>query len=242
MRAWPYTARRVGNAVLSPNGLLAILVLAVAFVGSFAVSQDQAERFSLPPDDVARQVIAEVQDVFRKEYATAKTPQELSALAKQLASTAAQQTNPLERWGMLSEAGRLSAEAGDVDTAFEVVATLSKSYQVNPMMLELEAISRMAKRATVPVARDLAKRTLDICKTLVSEQAFDEAKQVADIMPKLLVKARDRSLSNEFRSFQASMDKQRKAAEEQAEKEAQYARKRAKMLKLASESADDPDA
>jgi hypothetical protein len=216
-------------------------LLVVLAVSSIAMSQPSAERLPLPADDVARQVIAEVQDVFRKEYATANTPQEKSALAKELAATAEKIGKPLERWGMLSEAGRLAADAGDVETAFAVVASLAKGYDADLMTLELEAIGRLASRATLPVARDLAKRTMAIGKTLVSTQAFDEAKQVTDIMPKLLVKARDRELSAEFREFRSSIDSQMKAAKERAEQEQAFARKRSRMMRLATESADDPD-
>lgn len=161
-------------------------LFAVALVASVAGLAFAAEKSSLPPvPEAAAQKMAldTVRDLFKEDYAKAKTPAQQVALSQQLLKKAADtKDDPAGRYVLLAEAQRLAVQGGDSGTIMSAASLVAESFSVDALAVKAEAATKAAKVAKTPADRRLL---LAVVGPLADEAAasdrYDFAKQLADL-------------------------------------------------------------
>lgn len=129
-------------------------------------------RIPLPSADARRTSLARVKEIFADDFAAAVPPAKKSDLAKRLVDQAAQTQQPADRWALLSEALRLATDGGDAATALALIERIPAEFAVERNASRLEAITRLAPKASPPAQEEVASTCLDLARD--ADKAGDE--------------------------------------------------------------------
>ena len=103
-----------------------------------ATPAEEPKRLPVPSDEVQQKTLEAVRKIYRNEIQAAKTPREMQALAEKMFKRGRLITaDPEGRFGLLSLAQDIAAQAGDGNTAFAAAENLARFYAVD--VLELKA-------------------------------------------------------------------------------------------------------
>jgi hypothetical protein len=154
------------------------------------------------PDQEAQQAAQErFENVFKEELASAKRPQEHSALAVKLARIAGETKDEVATQYVLLEAARSQALSGmDWPAAFSLCEQTAERFDVDRRDLEVDTIQRGANMARAAESRkSLASHALTLVLDLVREGRFALADQVAQTSVTLASRSRDADLGKQAR-------------------------------------------
>jgi len=151
-----------------------------------------------------------VRDVFKDDYAKAQRSSQKAGLARRLLAQAEETEEENERYALLTEAGRLGLDAGDLEMALQAAYAIAKRYALDGMGLKVRTIEKLAK--TVQNTRNwdkLARRSLVIADEAVTRSRYDLAAKAARIAQDAAAKARDIKLrkQTQHRLRRAEQDK-----------------------------------
>ena len=173
-------------------------------------------RTPVPSAEDSRQSIARVKDIFADEFAQALTVEKKSTLAKKLRDQAAATAEPSDRWALLSEALRLSTEAGDVPMAMEIIDLIPREFAVEEHAYRIEALVKLALKASASEAADISRRMLAVARRAISADEDAVAmKAIASAMG-LARKARNVELINEATQLQNAAKERQKESRQLA--------------------------
>ena len=182
------------------------------------VSEPEAarQRVPVPVPAATRQVLGEVKDIFRDEYAAATTPQARIALSKRLVGEADKTSAPTERWVLLSEAMRLAAEAGDAETCFAAIDRATAQFAVDAASLKVEALSKLVAKAPPPALDGLAKTALSLAQKAIDAGDSQAATKSLAVASGVAKRTKNRALMAEITKIQQSARDQEKESKELA--------------------------
>ncbi len=133
-----------------PVSILATAVLLSPILLSSLRAEDGNEK-TLPPSPAAqKEPLAVINEVYGAEQAALKTNAERSAFAKKLIATAADSTDPPNRYCLLQVALDVALEAADPRTANDAVEQIAGKFQVDPLDIQTTALQTAAKKARLP--------------------------------------------------------------------------------------------
>jgi hypothetical protein len=169
-------------------GMLALPVLA----GSLLVCLRSLQAGDAKPSPTADQEQAEalIRDVFKEDYARAKTDR---AARKELAGTLLKQARQIRedavvRHVALREARDLAARAGDTATAFAAVAELARDQTFDVLAMKAKvladavaALPGSGDGETQAAATSLAKVTLSLSRSAADAEDFDRAVALGEL-------------------------------------------------------------
>ena len=174
------------------------------------------QRLAVPTPAATRQVLGEVKDIFRDEYAAATTAQARIALAKRLVAEADKTSKPTERWVLLSESMRLAAEAGDAETCFEAIDKAAPQFAVDVAALKLEGLSKLVVKAPPQALDSLGRMALALAQKAIDAGDAQAATKSLAVASGVAKKTKNRALMAEITKIQQSARDQEKESKELA--------------------------
>ncbi len=153
------------------------------------------------PDPAARERIKkDIREIFEDEFAAATTPAKKAALAKTLYSQSrASSDDPDSRFVLLSEACDLSAQAGDVSGAMQIVDTMQEHYGIKPLSVKIFVLKTATESMPSGSSGQRAGRAIvDAAMALADEYAgqddYETASGFADLAMNAARKTKNSSL------------------------------------------------
>ena len=130
-----------------------------------------------------------VRDIYKEEWAKAKTAAEKQALAKKLVEESRKpQNDAVGRYALLQAAHQLALAAGDATMAFETAEETSRLYEVDALDMKLAAVGKMLKAAKT--AEQRAAVVKQACAVLEEAAGKDKFELVRQLGQQLAVEAR----------------------------------------------------
>jgi len=135
-------------------------------------------RLPVPDDEAQQQAAKQIREIFAKELAGAKTPQEKHALAERLRHDGVEaKDDAVGRFVLLRMAVELTAEAEGLDEALEIIDDLAKWYRIDDLEMKADVLDA--------VSQSVARRpgTLAPIQQIVlkAQQLSEEALKQADV-------------------------------------------------------------
>ncbi len=158
------------------------------------------ERLPVPDEAAQTKARAVVKEVFRRDFANARTDQQKVELAHKLVAKARTTTDdPAGRLILLREARAMAVEVTDFELALETADLMADWFQTDPLTLKLDVLTELSTRATSTAQRKVlaehAERALD---QAVAAARFQVAGKLGDLAIRRLRRARDPELLKRF--------------------------------------------
>jgi hypothetical protein len=126
-------------------------------------------RHPVPTEAASKSAITKVRDVFKQDFAAAKTPDQQVGLARTLMTEASQTGSPSEKWALFSQALVLSVDAGNLEESKRIVGQINTVFDVAYDQYWLKTLTALAAKpqpgnadaigiAAIAEARRLAAR------------------------------------------------------------------------------------
>lgn len=197
----------------SPCGLDAADPPGLVAAGGPAAGAADA-RLAVPPAAATRSSLGKIEEIFAKDYTAARTAAQKQALARTLFDESRGTKDAVDRWSLLRESMRLAAEAGDIDLAFAGVDAVVAGYRVDRRGLQLEAVSRLAERATPQQAETIARRAIGLAQEPAPNGDDDTESKALTIAAAMARKAQSKELIAQVQALQADARDRQKVAKE----------------------------
>jgi hypothetical protein len=175
-----------------------------------------SSRIPVPSAEACRQSLAQVRDIFADEFRQAVTGAKKATLAKQLQDQAAATAEPSDRWVLLSEALRLSTEAGDVPTAADIIDLISREFAVEDSAFQLDSLAKLAAKAPPSAAAQISGKMLEIARRAISSNDDAAAAKAITSAAVLARKARNADLLAEAMQLQNAAKERQKESKQLA--------------------------
>ncbi|MFM7135857.1 MAG: hypothetical protein ACKO1M_02135 [Planctomycetota bacterium] len=159
----------------------------------------------IPNATETKQAITSINDIFRADLASATTPEQRVALAKQFLAQAARTTKMAERWGLLIQAVQLASDASDSTMAFSAIDALGDTFDVNLDAARIEALAKMVPKAPPATINDLARVCISMSRSSIAKQNLVDARKLAAMTGALAKKSRNRELLTDFNQLSAAI-------------------------------------
>jgi hypothetical protein len=183
----------------------------------------------VPPPAVCDEALKLVKDIFRAEYAKSR-PDDKAALAAQLLQQARESNEATpSRYVLLTEALRLAADGGEVDTARQACEELDRAFAGMPASVKLAALERLQKSIRFPEGHEgLADAARLAAEGAVEAEDWDAALNLLGIADRSARAARNaaqiahlverqkqvREMNVEIPKLKAAVDKLKMAPED----------------------------
>jgi formylglycine-generating enzyme required for sulfatase activity len=172
-------------------GCAAFLSMIVS-TSALSFAQDRA---TVPSDSAQQQARKLIDEIYGDEITKARTSEEKNTLAKKLLATAAESPDAVNRYVLLTEAGRLAMDAGEVQTALQAVVEIDKHYFVDAFTLKGRTVSQAEKSASsTGQHKAVAEQSMALAREAVRNEDFVAAKYLCSLAVKSARKARIREL------------------------------------------------
>lgn len=171
-------------------------------------------RAPAPAPQDAQMSLDRVREIFANEYAAATTGPKKVDLAKRLVGQLPATTDSADRWTLLSESLRLSTEGGDVATALPLIEQIPTEFAVERNASRLEALTRLAQKASGTEIGDVAKAVLSLANELDGPNDGELFSKAATLAASLARKSKNQALMNETSRLQQQSREQQKLAKE----------------------------
>ncbi|MFH1266280.1 MAG: discoidin domain-containing protein, partial [Planctomycetota bacterium] len=141
-----------------------------------------------------------IQEIFEEEFAGADSPAKKVALAKTLHKQAqASADDPDSRFVLLSEACDLSARAGDVSGAMQMVDAMQRDYEIKPLSVKVfvlkTAIDSMPSGSSArTVGQGIADAAMVLANRYAGQNDYETASGFAELAMDAAKKTKDASL------------------------------------------------
>ena len=139
-------------------------------------------RRSVPSREQQDSARDEIKRIFQKQFKETTTREQKLALAKELREVG-QKTidNENAQFSLFCRACELTAEAGEIERAYKVVAAIAARYAVDPLAMKADVLSRLkpssARDRSVPVEA-VARATLALIDEAVAVDNYELAKRL----------------------------------------------------------------
>jgi formylglycine-generating enzyme required for sulfatase activity len=165
-------------------------------------------RLPVPAEDACKKGLAMVHDIYKAEWAKAKTAAEKLALAKKLVEESRKpQNDAMGRYALLQAAHQLALAAGDATIAFQTAEEISRLYDVDALDMKLAAVGKMLKAAKTAGQRTpVVEKGCALLAEAAGKDKFELARQLGQ---QLLGEARKTHDSELIKSV-AAVNKQLK--------------------------------
>ena len=99
-------------------------------------------KLPVPSDAAQEQVLALIREVYKDDFAAAKTPEQKATLASKLIEKAAETNDdPASRFVLLKVARDLASQAGHLDVAFGAINWMALYYDIDARQMKLDALT-----------------------------------------------------------------------------------------------------
>lgn len=172
-----------------------VCCMVLTFVVVFAINAAHAEPEKKPsiPDVVALKKAAKlIEDVYRDQFANAKTAEQESQLAiKLLRAGTETQGDVAGRYALLVKSQEVAVDAGDVGTAMAAAEAIADSYSADRLSLMADTLTKLAKSGRVERLGQLAERINSVIDETVKSDRYDIARRLCSLSVTQAKKAAD---------------------------------------------------
>ncbi len=149
-----------------------------------------------PPKKALDEAIALIRELYKKEMDAAKTPPQLTELARTLLKQARDaKSDPAGHFVLLEEAAAVAAKGGDVITTFAALDQLARSFKVAELERKRDALVTLASTLPPSAHKPIADMALSLIDRAVDADDYSLAKDLAKIAGASARKAKDASAS-----------------------------------------------
>ncbi len=153
-------------------------------------SQEEAWGHQLPdraetPSAAAQEEAMKLaHDLYKEEFAKAKTAEEKQTLAKKLLSLGVETTDPdAGTYVLLRLARDISLQASSGETAFDAIDALSERYRIDALEMKFDALTAFAKKARTPPQHvSLAEQASRLMEEAAETGNFAQASNLAKLV------------------------------------------------------------
>lgn len=165
--------------------MLVRLLMSLAVFAQATAVAIATEGLSVPSQADQNAALKLVKDVFKTDYAKAKSPSDKLALAQKLLKQGADtQDDPIGRFVLLREARDLGTEVGSFDVVLNAVEAIAEQYEIDSQKMLLESLTK-AKRVTKPLG--ISKQDLSRVMVLIEEAVDSDDFEFATAMAPIAV-------------------------------------------------------
>ncbi len=175
------------------------------------VAMVPAKKLPVPPDDRQQAIESQVREIFKNDFAAAKTADMRSALAGKLADQAGKSdSDPSATYVLCKLAAQEYAAAGNAGKAMEIVDTIAGRYDIDAARLKLDILTsalggRDAARPGVPrpataepdIAHDVCEAALTLTEAAVTAGDAELAGQFIRVASTAAYRSKDTELERE---------------------------------------------
>lgn len=178
-----------------------ILSLVIALSAACLYPEENpGSKSPFPSQDEANAALGTIKDVFKDEYKGLKTSDDRRILAKKFIRQAVDPSNsPAMVYALISEAARIAADAGDVESVAEASFLLSEQFygeDVYPARYKmLKAVESSKAKLPPEDMAVLGEEYLKFADETISNEDFNDALQLAADAGAIAVKAKNKELA-----------------------------------------------
>ena len=167
-----------------------------------AFALQDVPKAAVPPALSQKEVLKEIQSLYKTEYARASKRSKAAIDAKRSLSRALldagfeTRDDPATSYTLLEESRRLATESADVGLALEALSVLSQRFDFNPQEMQLETFGRLASR--VKSADDswvLSQAVSKVIDESIGRDDYDNAQKFVKIALKTAPRSADKALA-----------------------------------------------
>jgi hypothetical protein len=164
-------------------------------VTSFA-DEARDKKFPVPSDEAQKTALVLVREVFEAQSNKATTPEQKTAVAKQMIQSAAESGNDLAtRFVLLRVARDIAVTAGNAQLVVEAVDRMSVYYKIDAIEMKAQRLMRAAKAVLqLDERKAFIATTRKVLDEAVTSERFDLAAPFADAMLAVARKTGDTDL------------------------------------------------
>ncbi len=177
----------VRQAVIVLCGMLVLLArpgIVRSEKGLPSTSSETGEAGKLPVPDAAalKDATRLVEDVYKAEFARAKTVEELLSLSKNLVESSASETDRGRQFAMLVAAREMAVRARDTDVVLAVIDGTAKTFQIDAFAMKVQALSVLSKSLKTSAEKlKFVVAANALTDSMVEASRFDTAEQVCGL-------------------------------------------------------------
>ncbi|MDW8036988.1 MAG: hypothetical protein RMI90_03000 [Thermoguttaceae bacterium] len=151
------------------------------------------ERLPIPDAEAQQKALAEIHQLFERDYKAAQKPEEKSKLAETLYRLATEtRDNPVAQYMLFVEARNLALESGNKNILDRTLRRIAQNFEVDLAELSAGVFEEAAKRGRSPAANQAAAQVaLDLANEAFGRDKLPEAIRLAQAAGELARKASD---------------------------------------------------
>ncbi|MCH7728332.1 MAG: hypothetical protein IH991_17920, partial [Planctomycetes bacterium] len=148
---------------------------------------------AVPSDADLSKAVAELRNIFSKEFAGATTTEKQSALAKLLMEQASGvKSDPIDYYAMLDQARQFAIKGREQRLALTAIDQLRETFDVHALELKTQVLATIAGRRLTPDERtEMAEALLELIDEAVRSEEMKIAGNLSDQLGKLTASLRD---------------------------------------------------
>ena len=184
----------MGRQVIRLTMLLGMVAVALLLVPTITSAQAPT-KLPVPSQATQEQSLALIREIYKDDYANAKTDQQKAALARKLMQKAREtQDDPASRFVLLKVARDLAAQAGEADAAFQAIDQM-EAFDIDARRMKVDVLKKAAKAASTGKQYEgvvtLSEKLMD---DMVAADTFDPSDELGDIALSAAREARNKDL------------------------------------------------
>jgi len=158
-------------------------VLLWSLIAAAHVLLAQEAKRPVPSEADQQQALAFAKEVYGEEYKAAKTSEQKRALAEKLIQKASEsKSDPASHFVLLKLAGNVATTGGEADLALKAVEEMVSSFEVRPVAMKHEALTKVAQFARSPKQKEaVAQAAIALIDEAAALDDFDIASEVGKI-------------------------------------------------------------
>lgn len=130
---------------------------------------------SVPEAAAVQKAMKVLEEVYREDFAAAKTPDKKRALAGRLLAEALEAQVPVEQFVLLQAARQLAVQAGDVPLALRATEAAVERFQLDPLKVKTEVLEGLSRPGILAPPLEVADAAEPLIEDAVCQEAFDTA-------------------------------------------------------------------
>jgi hypothetical protein len=171
-------------------------------------------RTPVPAATTAKASLATVREVFEKEFSSAKTPEQLVALAQLLLEESAKTKKTAEAWALLQQSLASAIASGNLDVCEQVIGRLAELFAVDSAGYRVTALTQLAMRPHPDSADAVAVACLRDGKAAAAVGDYGLAKKLLGLGQGVARKTRNQAALAQFKDAFLELKAGEKAAGE----------------------------
>ena len=167
------------------------------------VDGQEATRVAVPSAAEQEAAMKQAQDLYRDEFAKAKTPKTREALATELLAKAKQQAagDAAGAFVLLRLTRDLAVQAGDGATAISAIDAMTEKFELDGLAMKTDVLADLARKAHMPVDHlSIAQQAADLMDDAFAAGNYPQAAHLGKLATAEGQKAHDRDIVLQARS------------------------------------------